>query len=213
MEKVFFFVQSRRKEREIYERQGKYVKTLTFGQPDKILSCRDIPANRPSSAGRRRDCRGMDHLEYVFGTLGVPYDKAPSSTDEFFVSFIMNPTFEEKVLRHENGHYIVRDWMGAITEISDEFDSPTSARPSTLSPAWHKFPVENPRGLGKMRLRYDAEDSARLPANLAEIGKSSTTAPSPITVSVNGPSGSCGNGWAWKICASPFWTPPVSSPT
>lgn len=34
----------------------------------------------------------------------------------------MRPTFEEKVLSHQNGHYIVRDWMGAVMEISDRFD-------------------------------------------------------------------------------------------
>jgi uroporphyrinogen-III decarboxylase len=34
----------------------------------------------------------------------------------------MNPTFEEKVLEHKDGHYIVQDWMGNITEISDEYD-------------------------------------------------------------------------------------------
>ena len=85
----------------------RYVKTLTFGQPDKIPL---MPGHPRKSTIERWQAEGlpvgMDHLEYVFGTLGVPYDKAPSSTDEFFVSFIMNPTFEEKVLRHENGHYI-----------------------------------------------------------------------------------------------------------
>ncbi|OQA30800.1 MAG: Adenylate cyclase 1 [Betaproteobacteria bacterium ADurb.Bin341] len=34
----------------------------------------------------------------------------------------MIPTFEEKVLEHKNGHYIVQDWMGAVTEISDKYD-------------------------------------------------------------------------------------------
>jgi len=34
----------------------------------------------------------------------------------------MMPTFEEKVLERRNGHLIIQDWMGAITEISDEYD-------------------------------------------------------------------------------------------
>lgn len=167
----------------------RYVKTLTFGQPDKIPL---MPGHPRKSTIERWQAEGlpvgMDHLEYVFGTLGVPYDKAPSSTDEFFVSFIMNPTFEEKVLRHENGHYIVRDWMGAITEISDEFDY-TYIRKAIdfVTRKWHKFPVETREDWEKMRLRYDAEDPARLPANLAEIGKKLDDRAFPITVSVNGP--------------------------
>jgi len=34
----------------------------------------------------------------------------------------MIPEFEEKVLEHRDGAYVVQDWMGAIVEISDTYD-------------------------------------------------------------------------------------------
>ena len=33
--------------------------------------------------------------------------------------FRMMPLFEERVLEHCGGHYVVRDWMGATTEMTD----------------------------------------------------------------------------------------------
>ena len=38
------------------------------------------------------------------------------------INFRMIPTFGEKVLEHRDGHYVVQDWMGNITEISGEYD-------------------------------------------------------------------------------------------
>ena len=62
----------------------------------------------------------------------------------------MIPTFEEKVLEHKDGHYIVQDWMGAITEISDEFDyTYIRSAKDFVTRKWHRFPVQRPRGLGR----------------------------------------------------------------
>jgi hypothetical protein len=70
------------------------------------------------------------------------------------VSFQMIPTFAEKVLEHKDGHYIVQDWMGAITEISDEFDY-TYIRIARdfVTRKWHKFPVELATAASTSRLR------------------------------------------------------------
>ncbi|PWL54080.1 MAG: hypothetical protein DBY36_02760 [Clostridiales bacterium] len=96
----------------------------------------------------------------------------------------MRPTFEEKVLSHENGHYIVRDWMGAVTEISDRFDY-TYIRTAKdfVTRKWHRFPVQTRAEWDDMRARYDSDD----PARYAKI----EAAPAPEgvlhTMAVNGP--------------------------
>jgi uroporphyrinogen decarboxylase len=75
----------------------------------------------------------------------------------------MVPTFEEKVLAHRDGHLIVQDWMGAITEISDAYDY-TYIRTAKdfVTRRWHRFPVRNRREWAqKMAWRYDHSDPAR----------------------------------------------------
>ncbi len=49
-----------------------------------------------------------------------------------------------KMLEHRDGHYIVQDWMGAITEISDEYDYTYIRSPKDfVTRKWHRFPVQN----------------------------------------------------------------------
>jgi uroporphyrinogen decarboxylase len=85
------------------------------------------------------------------------------------VNFRMNPMFEEKVLEHKNGHYIVQDWMGNITEISDEYDV-TYIRNAVdfVTRKWHKFPVENRADFEDMKKRYNPDDPTRYPADFAD---------------------------------------------
>ena len=92
------------------------------------------------------------------------------------VSFIMIPTFEEKVLAHRDGHYIVQDWMGAITEISDTYDyTYIRAAKDFVTRKWHRFPVVSREDWEKkIRWRYDPHDPQRFPrdfeARCAELG-------------------------------------------
>lgn len=81
----------------------------------------------------------------------------------------MMPPFEEEVLSHENGHFIVRDWMGAITEISDEFDY-TYIRNAKdfVTRKWHKFPVENREDWQEMKKRFRLGTENRFPDDFAE---------------------------------------------
>jgi uroporphyrinogen decarboxylase len=82
----------------------------------------------------------------------------------------MNPTFEEKVLEHKDGHYIVQDWMGNITEISDEYDY-TYLREAKdfVTRKWHKFPVENRADFEAMKQRYRPDDPVRYPPDFAAL--------------------------------------------
>jgi uroporphyrinogen decarboxylase len=72
--------------------------------------------------------------------------------------------FEEKVLEHRDGHYIVQDWMGNVTEISDEYDyTYIRAAKDFVTRKWHKFPVETPADFEQMKKRYNPDDPQRYP--------------------------------------------------
>ena len=80
-------------------------------------------ANRRWRAGKRTECRATAGTRWhaaLCEALGLDLSEQKSFSMD--VETKMRPTFEEKVLSHQNGHYIVRDWMGAVMEISDRFD-------------------------------------------------------------------------------------------
>lgn len=85
------------------------------------------------------------------------------------LSFCMIPTFEEKVLEHKDGHYIVQDWMGAITEILDEYDY-TYIRPTKdfVTRKWRRFPVQAHTDWDAMKERFDPRDPKRFPEDIDE---------------------------------------------
>ena len=110
----------------------RFLETLLFGSPDRIPF---VPGSGRASTRRvwqEQGCpAGRDCMEVIYerlnaeraqrGLAPVRFAPEPPAPD-CGVSFRMIPTFEEKVLEHQDGHYIVQDWMGAITEISDEYD-------------------------------------------------------------------------------------------
>lgn len=86
------------------------------------------------------------------------------------VSFQMIPKFEEKVLEHKDGHYIVRDWMGAITEISDEFDyTYIRSAKDFVTRKWHRFPVQTRDDWEEMKTRFDPRHPDRFSDDFEEV--------------------------------------------
>ncbi|MCL2508744.1 MAG: hypothetical protein FWF05_06170 [Oscillospiraceae bacterium] len=172
----------------ITERE-RYIKTLTFGNPDKIPLNPGGP--RESTILRWRSeglVEGMDPLRFIYETLGIDRGATGGDTHGFFLNTKMNPMFEEKVLKHENDHYIVRDWMGAVVEISDAFDvTYLRSAKDFVTRKWHKFPVETREDWERMRTRYDANDISRMPENLREIADQINGRDFPLSVSINGP--------------------------
>jgi len=152
------------------ERQ-RYLETILFGQPDRIPLQPGWP--RESTLERWKS-EGLilpddaDFYEVLYKELGIP----PQSRYERFdigVSFRMIPPFEEKVLEHKEGHYIVQDWMGNITEISDEFDyTYIRSAKDFVTRRWHKFPVENRDDWEKMKERYKPNQAGRFPDDFIE---------------------------------------------
>jgi uroporphyrinogen decarboxylase len=149
----------------------RFVNTLLFRPVDKVPLApgggREKTYRRWRSEGLPE---GIDAFTYACERLGIDRsDAAGGPRAHPGVNFRMIPTFEEKVLEHRDGHYIVQDWMGNITEISDEYDY-TYIRQAKdfVTRKWHKFPVENREDFERMKERYDADDPARLPEDFEE---------------------------------------------
>ena len=166
----------------------RYIASLTFGNPDKVSL--QVGRGRESTLKRWHSeglPEGVDPLAFVLGELGLPFERGEESVD-FLVNSKMIPTFEEKILSHENGHYIVQDWMGAITEISDEYDY-TYIRKAIdfVTRKWHKFPVERREDWEEMKKRYDPHDPQRFSPDLKEKGAALKNRDHPIVLNINGP--------------------------
>ena len=146
------------------------INALLYRQTDKLpLS----PGGPRESTLKRWHIEGLpegaDWFPYILGTLGIDYE-FPKNYVSHSINIRMIPTFEEKVLRHENGHYVVQDWMGAVTEISDRYDY-TYIRNAVdfVTRKWHKFPVETAEDWQEMRKRYDPDEPSRYPENFGEL--------------------------------------------
>jgi uroporphyrinogen decarboxylase len=121
--------------------------------------------------------------------LGIAYQPPQKPVTELGVDFKMIPTFEEMVLEHRAGHYIVQDWMGAITEISDTYDyTYIRSAKDFVTRKWHRFPVQNRADwLEKIRPRYDPAAPGRFPANFAARCQALRRRETDLRLSINGP--------------------------
>ena len=154
----------------------RFLETLLFGKPGKV----------PFTPGGAREStlatwhkqglpEGEDYIDVLLEILGIE----PKQTEpqiNLNVSFQMIPQFEEKVLEHKDGHYIVQDWMGAITEISDEYDYSYIRSPRDfVTRKWHKFPVGDRKDWDEMKERYNLDTEGRFPEDFEdrckELGK------------------------------------------
>ncbi|MBI5092293.1 MAG: hypothetical protein HZB26_07590 [Candidatus Hydrogenedentes bacterium] len=177
----------------------RFVETLLFGKPDRIPFTPGGPRESTLRAWHAQGLpEGANYMDVLFGQIAArraekglpPADFRPRQREEGVdVSFKMIPTFEEKVLEHKDGHYIVQDWMGAITEISDEFDY-TYIRQARdfVTRKWHRFPVQSRADFEeRIKWRFNANDPARYPADFEERCARLRNRDFPLTVSFNGP--------------------------
>ena len=170
----------------------RYLETLLFGKPDKIPLNPGGPRESTRAKWRTQGLpEDANWSEYLWDLLGI--EREPHTPDVnlglMWDTMRMKPTFEEKVLEHREGHYLVQDWMGNITEISDEYDY-TYIRNAVdfVTRKWHDAPVHN-RAEWEERMvwRYDADDSTRLPEDYIERAKALKDRNFPISATVMGP--------------------------
>lgn len=170
----------------------RFRQALLFGQPDKVPLQPGGPRRSTLAAWHTQGLppefdRGQ-WFPYLLELIGVEAPPATTRVDPG-VSFRMIPTFEEKVLEHRDGHYIVQDWMGAVTEISDEFDY-TYIRNAIdfVTRKWHRFPVQSRADFEeRMRWRFDPRAPERFPDDFRERARALRDRDYPVTVSFNGP--------------------------
>ncbi|HHV96120.1 MAG TPA: hypothetical protein GXX37_06555 [Clostridiaceae bacterium] len=166
----------------------RYIETILFGNPDRIPLQPGHPRESTLAAWYKQGLpENMNYYDALLDILGIPNPPAPKK-ESFPVDFKMIPQFEEKIIEHKDGHYIVQDWMGAITEISDKYDY-TYLRTAKdfVTRKWHKFPVETREDWEEMKKRYNPDEPKRLPENLDELCKKLENRDYVITISFNGP--------------------------
>ena len=178
--------------------RDRFIETLLFGCPDRIPFSPGGPRESTLAAWRQQGLPdGADYMDVIFAAMdekraeeGLPPGDYSSRARraELGVSFQMIPTFDEKVLEHKDGHYIVQDWMGAITEISDRFDYTyiRSAR-DFVTRKWHKFPVESWADWEAMKGRFNPDDPQRFPADFEERCAILRERDYPLVLHFNGP--------------------------
>jgi hypothetical protein len=171
------------------DERTRFRETLLFGKPDKIPLEPGGPRESTLAAwhaqGLPEGGRWRDHL---WKEIGVPIEPigAPAGPG---VSFRMIPEFEEKVLEHRDGHYVVQDWMGAITEISDTYDlTYIRSAKDFVTRKWHRFPVQSRKDFEeRIRWRYDPHHPSRFPADFEERCERLRDRRTPLEITINGP--------------------------
>ena len=147
----------------------RYRETLLFGNPDRVPFQPGGPRESTLAAWHQQGLpEGVNWHAHLYEVLGITPQPSRGGVDPG-VDFRMIPTFEEKVLEHRDGHYIVQDWMGAITEISDKFDyTYIRSAKDFVTRKWHRFPVQNREDWENMKWRYDPRAPGRFPADFEE---------------------------------------------
>jgi uroporphyrinogen decarboxylase len=163
--------------------------TLLFGKPDKVPLSPGGPRESTRAMWRTQGLpKDVDWHTYLWDMLGIEREQTQPRIP-LGVSFKMIPWFEEKVIEHKDGHYIVQDWMGAITEISDEFDyTYIRSAKDFVTRKWHRFPVQDRDDWEeRMKWRYDPHHPDRFPEDFAERCAALRDRDYPLSVSINGP--------------------------
>jgi len=166
----------------------RYIETLTFGAPDRIPF---HPGNPRESTLSRWHSEGLPAGRPWFDSLceKIGLDETPHRGGlQPDVDFRMIPQFEEKILEHRDGHYIVQDWMGNVTEISDEYDyTYIRSAKDFVTRKWHAFPVESRADFEEMKKRYDPDEPARYPADWAARVQRLKSRDYPASINFPGP--------------------------
>jgi len=169
----------------------RYLQALLFGKPDRVPLSPGAPRESTLAAWHQQGLpEGAHYYDALLEVLGIETDDAEPHVS-LDVDFKMIPWFEEKVLEHKPGSpgsYVVQDWMGAITEISDQYDY-TYIRfaKDFVTRKWHKFPVSSRADWVEMRKRYDPTSPGRYPADFEARCQALQARRYPVRLTVNGP--------------------------
>jgi len=166
----------------------RYLETLLFGHPDRMPFTPGWPRESTLEAWRTQGLpQGVDWFEYLLETLGIGNEARPRCA-HLDVDFRVIPQFEEKVLEHADGHYVVQDWKGNVCEISDRYDVTYLRFPKDfVTRKWIKCPVENRNDWEKMKERYRVDSPGRFPTGFEELCEKHRERDYVLEVSIPGP--------------------------
>ncbi|MHC4981581.1 MAG: uroporphyrinogen decarboxylase family protein [Planctomycetota bacterium] len=166
----------------------RYIAALRFGTPDRIPFSPGGPRESTLARWHKEGLpEGVSWMGYLLETLGVEPEKTQPAVG-LGVDFRMIPQFEEKVLEHRGGHYVVQDWKGNICEISDKFDV-TYLRHAKdfVTRRWIKCPVETRDDWERMKHRYRLETPGRFPDDFAARCAKAASRDYVLAVGFSGP--------------------------
>ncbi len=167
-----------------------FIAALTFND-DIGAGIPFMPGGPRESTLKRWHAEGLGTDEYYLEAVHRHLGIGPDSVQPHIhpgVDLRMVPQFEEQVLSHGNGHYVVRDWMGNVVEISDEYDvSYMRSAKDFVTRRWISFPVNDRAEWESMKERYDPDEQSRFPLDFGERCVKLVGRDYPAGLSVSGP--------------------------
>jgi len=167
----------------------RFLEAILFGKPDRVPLSPGGPRESTLEVWHRQGLpEGRNYYEVLMEILGIEWEP-PRERVSLGVSFRMIPQFEEKVLEHRDGHYIVQDWMGAITEISDRYDyTYIRSAKDFVTRKWHRFPVQSREDWEeRIKWRYDPRSTGRYPEDFEERCRKLKDRDYVLSMGFNGP--------------------------
>jgi uroporphyrinogen decarboxylase len=166
----------------------RYLQVHAFGNPDKIPLMPGNPRESTLAAWRRQGLPAEgDWRVHLYRELGLEY----AVNERLWVTgadFRMMPQFEEKVLEHRDGHYVVQDWKGNVCEISDEFDvTYLRSAKDFVTRRWIRCPVESREDWERMKPRYALDAPGRFAEDFDEKHRGLANRDRPLAVAFSGP--------------------------
>ncbi|HGE71140.1 TPA: hypothetical protein ENX78_09920 [Candidatus Poribacteria bacterium] len=167
----------------------RYLECALFGKPDKIPFAPGGPRESTLAMWHQQGLpKDKNYMTALYEAIGMTPESSQKRNYGINVSFRMMPTFEEKVLEHKDGHYIVQDWMGAITEISDKYDyTYIRSAKDFVTRKWHRFPVQTREDWENMKKRYNPREPGRHHKDLVEHCKAMKDRDFVLGFGFNGP--------------------------
>jgi len=165
-------------------------KAMMFGNPDRVPLAPGDPRESTLEVWYQQGLvKGVPWQDQLCDALGLRRGSLLERQDVGSSLFKMIPLFEEKVIEHRDGHYLVQDWMGAVVEISDRYDYTYIRRPKDfVTRKWHRFPVESRQNWEeRMKWRYDAHHPDRFTDEFRAQCRAAKNGDQVLEVVVNGP--------------------------
>ena len=166
-----------------------FIETLTFGKPDRIPFRPGWPRESTVAAWRTQGLEeGQPWFEALCESLRLEPGEIHGTSVDLGVDFRMIPQFEETVLEHRGGHFIVQDWKGNVCEISDAFDV-TYLRQARdfVTRRWIRCPVETRDDWEVMKRRYVLDSPGRFPEDFEKRCRAAAARTGVLSISFPGP--------------------------